>query len=511
MEQILLKETEKFILKASITPDKLKLFVDVTPPVEVPAQQPGQGEVEKEVASSAEVQPRRTEAVSRHDLLEVLKEIIKPERVNLAVLDDIIGYLQRGLPTEKRRIAKGEAPKRGLDGRLVHLVKPYTGHVEVEIDLYGLANYAELHLFDNISKGQELARIYPPKAGINGTDVFGETIAAEPGSEVEVKFDSTINRRSDTRPGYKYDTLIAEGEGYLAVEQHVLTIKDVLEIKGDLDYHYGNIDFIGSVVVKGAVESGFRVKARNGIEIKGSVRGGSLICPEGDIVIGTVLGGSDNSQVLCGKNVKAKATQRAVVECKGDIVLQRVAYRSQLRTQGNLVISEGSLIGGEVYIAKGLEAKRIGNSAGAKTVIYLCSDIRTSADYTTLMSNIYSHEKALLLLTNHLGPFAQKPEKLEKLKPSYREKLSKLVQKLERIKIGLQRLQEKRTALLTGESFSDEIYVNFKGKFFPGVSVISGEECFETEEELDGPASLVFNTKEGKFEVKEYKALTSEE
>lgn len=512
MEQVLLKETEKFVLKVSITPDKLKLFVDVAPPL-----QPDQSKQVDQVDASqnnesppADPTGHKYEPVTRHDLLQALEEIVKPERINLAVIDDIIGYLRRGLSTENRRIVKGEPAQRGLDGRLVHLVKPYTGQVEVEIDLYGLANYAELHLFDNISKGQALARIYPPKAGINGTDVFGQSIQAEPGVEVEVKFDSTISRRSDSRPGYKYDTLIAEGEGYLAVEQKILTVKDVLEIKGDLDYHYGNIDFIGAVVVRGAVESGFKIKARKGIEIKGSVRGGSLVCPDGDIVVGAVLGGSDSSQVLCGGNIKAKATQRAVVECKGNIVLQRVGYRSQLRAQGHLIISEGSLIGGEAYVAKGLEAKRIGNSAGAKTIIYLCSDIRTGADYTTLMFNINSHEKAILLLTNHLGPFAENPQKLEKLNPSYREKLTKLLRKLESIKVGLQRLQDKRAALLVGESLSEEIYVNFKSKLFPGVHIIAGEEYYETHEVMEGPASLVFNSKESKFEVKEYKALDIE-
>ena len=48
-----------------------------------------------------------------------------------------------------------------------------------------------------------------------------------------------------------------------------ISIKPELTISGDLDFRYGNIDFIGKVIVSGDVLQGLNIKAGKGIEVRG--------------------------------------------------------------------------------------------------------------------------------------------------------------------------------------------------------------------------------------------------
>ena len=46
-----------------------------------------------------------------------------------------------------------------------------------------------------------------------------------------------------------------------------IAVYDVMEVKGDVDFNIGNIDFNGYVNIKGTIEENFSVKARDDIEI----------------------------------------------------------------------------------------------------------------------------------------------------------------------------------------------------------------------------------------------------
>ena len=54
-------------------------------------------------------------------------------------------------------------------------------------------------------------------------------------------------------------SLIANIDGCLFIKSGVLHVDDVYQIRGDVDFHTGNIDFNGDVIIGGDVKSGFQI------------------------------------------------------------------------------------------------------------------------------------------------------------------------------------------------------------------------------------------------------------
>ena len=79
-------------------------------------------------------------------------------------------------------------------------------------------------------------------------------------------------------------------------------MQDLHRVAGNVGYGTGNIDFTGSVQVRGDVENGFTVKAAGDIFIYGNVDGGFLYA-DGNITVNGRIIGQD----------------KTIVQCKGDL------------------------------------------------------------------------------------------------------------------------------------------------------------------------------------------------
>src|SRR5690606_7419459 len=127
--------------------------------------------------------------------------------------------------------------------------------------------------------------IYPPKAGTDGIDALGNKISAESGQPYKPSFDKTLLIEQSADPAHDFQIVSAQEDGYIFDDGGKLGVRTELFVRDNVDFRYGNIDFIGSVKVSGDVMPGFNITARKGIEVLGSIRGGSLICMEGDIKV----------------------------------------------------------------------------------------------------------------------------------------------------------------------------------------------------------------------------------
>ncbi len=477
MKSVHVEENARFRMELKLAPDKMKLFLDLKP-----------------LAADAKVA-----------LDELVAIIAKASSLppDLQVLDDIVLNFNKGVKSEGRRIAKGLEAIPGENGKLLLLVKKYTGKGEITSNDKGEANLTEMHLFDNVKKDQLVARIYAPRPGTDGRNALGEVIKAPLGKPAKFKHDKTVKIGKEA----EHEVLLAVEEGYLVEEQGSLAVKSELVIKGNLDFRYGNIDFIGKVIVQGDVLPRFKLKAKGGIEVKGMVNGGTLICTDGDIIVHEGVIGSEGGQILALKNFTAKVTQQANIESLGIVQIKKEARDSVIRTTQYLTAPEGVLVGGKTYAICGVEAKDIGSQAGKDTHLFLCSDVEASSEFGQIELNIQSHQKAAGLIKLHLGPLAENPARIKLLNKPHREKMEALYTKLQAIESSKDKLVEKKTELLAGAHYSSVQRVNFTGWLFEGVSVHAGEEVFRPNESVKGPKSLDFVTAEKKFTVADLKAL----
>ena len=478
MKSLFTKDTDRFFVQVKVSPDNLKMFLDVI--------------------------PKGTPAITRGDILNVLVEKFSTDGLDLGVIDDIAHGVSKGEEARDRRIKKAREPEPGHNGKLLLLVKKYTGKGEVREDDGKKRSLTELHIFDNIKKGQIIGRIYPPKPGKNGLNVLDQVIQAKEGEAPKFTLDKSLGLEN-TSEGFQ--KIVAQVDGYLAEESGALIVKDEFVVKGDLDFHYGNIDFIGKVTVTGEVLPGFGITAQKGILIKGGVRESRLVCKDGDIEIKGFAFGGDSGSIVCGKNVNVSVMQQLRAEVAGAIVVEKEAIDCNLRSQTTISMQKGRIIGGHAMVVCGLEAKEIGNSAGKETTVVMCSEIEVGSDFEKLLVNINNHEKAAKLLELHLGPFANNPSRVAFLKGAHKEKMEKLIAKLEDVKASRLKLLGKKKESLEGSRVTVSCRVNIQDVLHPGAVVVAGVDRFTPKDAIKGPKTIQFNAEKKVFDEVELTPL----
>ncbi len=481
MGQELRKTTTNVELIGSLTDDRLKLFLSA-----------------KKIAEGS---------VTREDLMSAIKEWTREDLIHEGVVDDIARCLNQGEEVKDRRIAKGKEPERGADGKVLFLVKKMSGEPEVREGAKGEDALRDIHLFDNVRAGQIVGRVYDPKPGIEGVDATGKALPAPSGNPAQFKLGKGLVAADNQEGATRYTALKAELDGLIMEESGTFVVKEELAIREELDFRYGHIDFIGKVIVGGDVMPGFNITAQKGIEVRGTVRGGSLISPQGDIIVhGFVYGGKD-SRVISGKSFSASVVQQINAEIQGDIIIKKEALDSVLRTQTTLMMENANLIGGEAFVVCGAEVKNIGNKSGKVTTIYLCSDVEASKEFTSLLMNIEAHDKAIELLKLHLGPLVANPNNIPHLKPPFRDKMAVLHKKLRDLEDSKIHLLGKKKSFSEKGKMNTVPRLNFRSHMYAGTVVKAGEQVYEEKTDTEGPKSLDFLVEQQKFELGELKGL----
>lgn len=496
-------EAENFFVSVKVTEDKLKLFIDVK-----------RKTLQKE-ASESEAQENSAEIsydwspITLADLTDCLGQHLAIGMLNQDVLESIIEHLRKEPEVLRRRVHKGKAPIHGRDGKVLKLVKAFSKHGDIEVDEKGFANYAELHLFDNVSVGQIVARVYPPQAGKHGVDVFGNRIPYQEGKEADFSLDDTLELSDSTKSEQRFKILKAKKNGFLQELNHRYSIESELVLKSGVNYECGNIDFIGKVIVQGDVNKGFSVKAKDSIQIRGTVTYANL-SSDGDITVdGLVLGG-DRDKIVCGGNFTVKAIEKGRVEAAGDITIQKNAVDSELRCGSIVNAPNGKLLGGSVFTVCGGEFKVIGSDNDVTTNIYVCSDIEASLEYAKLMVSISNHDDAIKLLKMHLGPLALKPDRIALLKKAHKAKMEKLLAKLESIEKSKTHLLVKKDKMLEGAKSSTKVRINYLSRMYPGTQIYNGDVVYVAMNETKGPGTIEYDDEEKCFRPVEYQPVECE-
>jgi len=485
MKTLFARTTDTCVITGHTSEDTIKLFLNVEPLT-----------VEGEIPQ-----------VTRKEVMDVLSEHVPLDNVNTGVIDDLLKFVNKGEKVEDRRIIKGREPEKGREGKILYLVKKFSGHGAVKVDARGYANYSRLHLFDNIAVGQKVARIYPPKPGEDGEDIFGKPIPAELGEPVEVSVDDSLTIKEPDDKEANFQTIIANIEGLLTESDGRLKISQEINIDGDLDFKHGSLEFVGKVKISGDVLQGFSINAKGGIEVAGSVRGGSLISAEGDIVVKGYIYGGPGSNVISGKTFTASVAQEVNAEILGNITILKEANDCVLRTQTSVFMPDGRLVGGESLAVCGVEAAFIGSEAEKETIIRLCSDVETTLEYGKLVVSIDSHQKALSLIKMHLGPLIQNPSRIQLLIQPQRGNMEKLLAKMASVEKSLIKLKVSKKELLDSAAYNKELRCNYLKTLYQGTVVYVGQQCFKPAENLKGPGSLDYNSETLRFELSELKPL----
>ncbi|MCL2618260.1 MAG: FapA family protein [Defluviitaleaceae bacterium] len=240
----------------------------------------------------------------------------------------------------------------------------------------GSVDFRALNLIEMAKKDMNLITIVPEVMGTDGMNVTGEVIPCPK--------PKTANPITTTKTTYLSDDgqkLFATVSGQIIYDGRKVTINPVLEVPGDVNSSTGNIDFVGSVAVKGNVVAGFLVSADGDIDINGVVES-SYIKAKGNVLISRGVQGADKAEIIAEGDVSLKFAENCTIRAGRNINAEAVLH-SKIMCRGNMELAgkTGYLVGGEANVQGRIVAKTIGSAMGTATTIQVGLDPEAYEEY----------------------------------------------------------------------------------------------------------------------------------
>lgn len=352
-----------------------------------------------------DVSKDRMEAKVRYDMTKGSRNPT-PEMIMEALREKNIVYgIDRGAIEEGVKslipfvAAKGQPPVHGENAQIERRFDLGVKGRPV-VDEYDHVDYRNLNLFVMVKRNDVLAVRIPQTQGKPGKNVYGDEVAARNGRPIPMPEGKNTRIIGD-------DELISTIDGQIIDTGRIISVDPHLLLKNGVNMGTGNIDFDGSVEIKGNVEQGFLVKATGDIEISGTVNGSTI---EGrNVYIGGGINGMNRSKVTAKEDIRVAFVETAELVAERDIYVSNVALHSQLSAGKKIYAEEkkSQIIGGIASAGEEIRATQIGNPATVVTRVAVGVDPNLQKQYREVCQRIKEAQKRLDQITQTLNTLAK--------------------------------------------------------------------------------------------------------
>lgn len=401
------------------------------------------------------------------------------------------------MPVHDVIIAKGKAAQRGEDGQIE--LKFHPEKIAGTIDeVSGKIDYKERESIHKVSSETLLAVKIPPTPGIEGVDVLGNIIPAEPGDEKSLMPAGNVKVSDD---GLRFTSEIV-GIVFLSPENKIWISKEY-KVPGDVDYSIGNLSMEGTLDIKGWIRSGFEVRASDVIRIGGGVED-AFVEAGVDIHINGGIIGSGAGSVSAGGKITARFFENARVHADGDIIVRDDIFRSIVSTDGSLTATKGKgrIRGGSVEAAKGVEANEIGSDAGVRTFVNVGMDSKTRKLFADAEKQLKRFKRQRAKIDQILARFAKK-NKRGTLPGELSHRLDMLVKHRREVIRKEKVLTKFRQGLIQkiSKDGTEPVSVKVIKAVYSGTKIAIGGYTYHCEEDIRGKAIFVLNAEKEAVEL----------
>lgn len=364
-------------------------------------------------------------------------------------------------------IARGENPVQGTDARIEYMFDTEIQmHPQTKED--GSVDYFNMTTISQCKKGEVLARIIPEDPGVDGSDIYGNTIKPRTVKKENLRYGRNIQLSEDRL------SISAEVDGHVSLIDGKVFVSNVYEVK-NVDVSTGNLEFEGSIEIGGDVKENFKVEAGGDVVINGTVEGATIIAG-GNIIIAKGMNGMGKGVLRACGNVVVKFLENATVTAGGYIQTEAVLH-SQIVAGTEVLVDgrRGMIVGGHVRARNKVDAKTIGALMGGNTILELGVDQRVRERCSEIQRTIAENGKTIQNGENVLKNFQIKLKQGVQLSPGQVNFAKTVAQMLkdkneENQNLNQELEQLRQTMLPDGQT---EVIV--RGEVFPGTTIIMGE------------------------------------
>ncbi|GIP21452.1 FapA family protein [Paenibacillus sp. J22TS3] len=299
---------------------------------------------------------------------ESLEQFLLANGVNFGIQKDALVRFAAnpgGYAFTPLRVAIGQPPVSGEDGFIRYALSIDQEQHRPNENEDGSVDYKDVIRLNNLQKGQLIAELVPPVPGKPGRAVTGEEIPCKPGKEARFKVGKNVVLNPEQTAMYAaIDGLVTK------TDKGKINVFPIYEVNGDVDYTTGNISFIGTVIVRGNVLTGFRVSAAGDIRVIGGVEGAELEAGGSIEITGGIIG-YNKGLVKAGHNVKSSFIQDGNVHAAEDVIVSQSIMHSNIRAGRDVLCNgaKGLIVGGNIQAGEKVTARIIGNPMSTTTTV----------------------------------------------------------------------------------------------------------------------------------------------
>jgi hypothetical protein len=344
--------------------------------------------------------------------------------------------------------ARGTAPMSALPPFLV-ISRELSERGKTADSPSGRIDFHELSPFTLVKKGDVLAALTPKQEGRMGSTVLGKAIAYAKGVAPAL----TPGQNTVASEG----KILAGCDGRFQATADAFWVDEVLSVSGDVDYHTGNIDFPGDVIIAGDIKDGFTVNVGKSLFCMRSIDASRIDC-RGDLVTNQGIIGRKQAVIKVGGTLRARFVEGCYIDAGGSIHVQTSVMHSSIHTLDRVEMGErGIIVGGLIYAQNGVAAAQVGTDRSPRT------EIHCGIDYTVEQKLVWIRDKTIAL--------AVKLREVEAKIKSSPEAVGRLAELRGKIAKAIHQMNAAARALVQKLDKNERAEVSVRETVFPGTYI----------------------------------------
>ncbi|HEX3011078.1 MAG TPA: FapA family protein [Syntrophomonadaceae bacterium] len=370
-------------------------------------------------------------------------------------------------------IAEGTPPINGIDGKLIYKFPSLLERMAPKIDEKGNVDYKNLNLIHNVKAGTELVERIAPTEGKNGADVTGKSINARKGKDIN------LPRGKNTVSDEQGRILYAAIDGHVTVREAKVVVDSVFELKGDVDYSSGNIEFIGNILINGNVTGGFQVIAGGDIEVRGFIEGATVVAGGSIMVRGGITAGI-KGMVRAAENISARFVENSRLEAGRDVLIREAIMQSYVKAGGSVKVSDkrATIVGGTIQAAYEVESRTLGSQLATQTIIEVGVNPQYREEYGQLLKTRTEKGRVLETLNHNLQIYQKSGINSENMTDRKRLAIIKLLDEYKKMRQEVSAVDERIAFLETQFEQIHAARIKALEIVYPGVRITIGQAIY---------------------------------
>ncbi|MFD2638299.1 DUF342 domain-containing protein [Piscibacillus salipiscarius] len=421
--------------------------------------------------------------VTNQDLLHFIQEQGVSYGLRYDNIDFIINNLNKvSFPI---LIAEGNHPSPGRDGYIDFKVEH---SIRMELHEQERIDFKNVIKIPVVEPGQLIAIIQQPSEGTAGKDVYDEVVHSRRGKTVHI-----MAGENTTFDEHK-QAIYASNFGQVSLINNQIKVLPLYEVNESLNLSTGNIEFNGSVLIKGDVPEGYRVEAKGDITIEGLVEG-AIIKAGGSIYIKEGISATGKGFIEAGVDLATPHINQGHVKAGRHIKVEQSIIHSKITALEAITCQKGHVIGGTISAGSIIVCQDLGNRMHTLTRVYL-GENKEDRDHRM---NINQQIKQLDSEIEKLQLLGQALSKKSERSPKEQLTLKKQRYTLEEKQLKLKELFQKQEQITDHNENKKFNQILIHGMLYPNVEVTSGKYS----RRFNSPfkqASILFDGKEFSLE-----------